>query len=573
MMILDRDIERAIALVIDGNPTSRSIIMNQLREVGVVQVMQAGKLSEGRQRLEARQYDIVICEQNFPGAEQTGQELLDELRRNNLLPYSTVFVMITGEARYAQVAEAAESALDCYLLKPYTANALAERLRQARHRKRVLKDIFSAIENSEFTEAAALCVKRFESRGEFWLYAARIGAELLLRIGQHDTARKLYEAITEAKAVPWAKLGVARSHVEGGQQSTARRTLEALVSADPNFADAYDVMGRLHVEQGNFEEAIETYRRAATITPGSITRLQKQGMLAFYLGQTEESERQLDRATLMGITSKMYDHQTLVLLSFARFRLKDSKGLQRCRENLEYALSREPDSVRLHRFLQTSSILENMLGKRIASALAGLQDMSKLRLDVSLDIEAGCNLMCLISELAEAELQLDEMTEWVRGLALRFATSRSVSELMTRSAARHAPFADIVKQGHSEVMALSEAAMAHALLGNPGKAVQELIIHSERTLNAKFVETAKLTLQRHRERIGADAEALELRIAELKEQFSESWSAPRLGQGPRAAGGMSLRIDNGAAKLPSRVAVDAEDVKTDSPVPADAPAA
>ena len=63
---------------------------------------------------------------------------------HSLLPYTTVFLMISGEASYDKVAEAAESALDGYLLKPYTASALGERLKQARHRKRELGAIFGA---------------------------------------------------------------------------------------------------------------------------------------------------------------------------------------------------------------------------------------------------------------------------------------------------------------------------------------------------------------------------------------------------------------------------------------------
>lgn len=569
MMILDREVDTTVALVIDGNPTSRSIIISQLRELGLSQLTQATKLSEARQRLESRRYDLVICEQHFPGTSETGQELLDELRRANLLPYSTVFVMVTGEARYAQVAEAAESALDCYLLKPYTANSLAERLRQARHRKRVLKEVFSAIENEQFEEAAALCVRRFEARGEFWLFAARIGAELLLRIEKHDHARQLYEAIIAAKAVPWAKLGVARSQLESGQVTTARRTLETLVSADPEFADAYDVMGRVHVEKGDFEEALETYRRAATITPGSVTRLQKQGMLAFYVGEVEEAEKLLDRATLAGLSSKMYDYQTLVLLAFCRFRLKDSKGLQRCRENLEYLLSRRPDSQRLQRFLKTSETLEHMLAKRLGLALESLHQMARLRQDATLDIEGGCNLLCLISELAEAELRLEEMTDWVQALALRFSTSRSISELLSRSAARHAAFKLVAEQGHAEVLAHSEAAMAHALDGRPGTAIQTLLDLGERTMNAKFVETAKLSLKRYRSKLDdAAAAALEGRTAALKEKFSGSWAAPSLGQGPRAAGGMSLRVDLSKPQSQLKAVVaqeepEAEELKTD----------
>ena len=112
--------------------------------------------------------------------------------------------MITGEASYDKVAEAAESALDGYLLKPHTAAALGERLRQARERKRLLGSIFDAIEAEAFDDAARLCLQRFQAREKYWLYAARIGAELLLRLERHDAARKLYQAVIETQALPWA---------------------------------------------------------------------------------------------------------------------------------------------------------------------------------------------------------------------------------------------------------------------------------------------------------------------------------------------------------------------------------
>ncbi|TNY02564.1 hypothetical protein, partial [Escherichia coli] len=73
----------------------------------------------------------------------------------------------------------------------------------ARLRKRVLRDIFEAIENQDFETAANLCLARFEAKGKYWLYAARIGAELLLRLKRYDDARSLYEAIIAAKTVPW----------------------------------------------------------------------------------------------------------------------------------------------------------------------------------------------------------------------------------------------------------------------------------------------------------------------------------------------------------------------------------
>ena len=139
---LENDLGTCSALVVDGNPTSRSILISHLRDFGLPTVVQAARTADARRQLEYRTFDFVLCEQHFPGESTSGQDLLDDLRRNQLLPFSTIFIMITGEATYATVAEAAESALDGYLLKPHKAAHLGERLRQARVRKLSLQGIF-----------------------------------------------------------------------------------------------------------------------------------------------------------------------------------------------------------------------------------------------------------------------------------------------------------------------------------------------------------------------------------------------------------------------------------------------
>lgn len=199
---------QVLALIVDSNATSRSILVGQLREYGVTRIVQCSRVQDARNRLEHTVFDYVLCEQYFGESGYSGQTLLDDLRRAQLLPFSTVFFMVTAEASYAAVAEAAESALDGYLLKPFTPSALFERLSLARLRKIHLRPIFDAIEAEDFERAAQLCVERFESRQPYWLYAARIGSELLLRLRRHDEARTLFEAVIAARALPWARKSV-----------------------------------------------------------------------------------------------------------------------------------------------------------------------------------------------------------------------------------------------------------------------------------------------------------------------------------------------------------------------------
>jgi tetratricopeptide (TPR) repeat protein len=80
----------------------------------------------------------------------------------------------------------------------------------------------------------------------------------------------------------------------------ARRTLESLLGDHPGYADAYDVMGRVLLDQGKTWQAIEALNRAITITPNCVTRLVKLGLLVFYFGDPREALAHLEQAVRQG---------------------------------------------------------------------------------------------------------------------------------------------------------------------------------------------------------------------------------------------------------------------------------
>ena len=539
--LLDKDILNCRALVIDGNPTSRSVLTAQLRDFGVGTVVQTGRVKDARNILEHRQFDVVLCDYHFDGSEMSGQDLLDELRREQLLPFSTVFVMVTGEASYAKVTEAAESALDGYLLKPHNAASLGERLREARQRKRVLRHVFERIEASDFAAAAALCQHRFEKKALYWLYAARIGAELYLRLDKHAEAQVLYAAVVEARALPWAKLGIARAQLAAGQVAPARRTLDALVGEMPQHADSYDVLGRVLVEQGEMQAAFEIYQKAAELTPGSVTRLLHAGTLAFYAGQTQEAITALERACVVGISSKMFDDHALVLLALLQFDARDGKGLQRTHDHLSRRSERAKDAVRIQRFDAAICALRCMLDKKVADAMRIVRELTEEVEGDTMDMEAACNVVALWARLNSQEIQLDEMPSQVARVAQRFCVSRASTEMLVAAAQGTEPSATIIREAHTSISAIAEKAMGRAVSGAPAEAVQMLLDEGAGTRNAKLIELAGLVAQRHQEKID-DVESLTAAARELMQRYC-SKGAQLMGarSGGRAAGGMRLR--------------------------------
>ena len=538
MRSLDTSINSASALVIDGNATSRSLMSAQLRELGVGQVRQATRVKDARVILETQPYDIVLCDYHFDGTDMSGQDLLDELRREQLLPYSTVFVMVTGEASYAKVAEAAEAALDAYLVKPYTSAALAERLSSARRRKRELKDIFDAVEDKDFVRAAELCMQRFEARAPYWLYAARIGAELLLRLERHDEARRLYEAIIAARTVPWARLGVARTEVAGGNLPAARRTLETLIGEMPEQADSYDLMGRVQMEQGEIDAALQTYRTAVKLTPGCLLRQQHCGTLAFYSGDRSEALTLLERALAQGLRSKLFDWLSLALIALMRFDKRDGKGLKYAQDALAQALIRNPRNDRLQRLDLLLRALRLLQERRTTDALQLAREDAALLQQDDVDLEAASLLIALWVRLARQGIERAEMDAVMNTVGLRFCASKSATEVLVAMAEDDEAAVLRLREAHAHIANVAETAMRHAMRGDARVAVQLLLEHGGQTRNAKLIDLASLVLKRHHDKI-ADQHALLEQIERLQQRYVQ-----RSGQGlraARAAGAMVMR--------------------------------
>ena len=533
------DLSACTALVVDGNPTMRAILRSQLRDAGVGNVVQTGRATDARRMLEHRSFDFVLCELQFQDDNYSGQDLLDDLRRNQLLPFSTVFIIVTAEATYRRVAEAAESALDSFMLKPYKPAQLAKRLLQSRNRKNALKDIFTAMEERQFERAAALCMERFDAREKYWLYAARLGAELLLRLGRPDAAQAVFKAIIAARTLPWARLGIARAQLDAAQGTQALTTLEGLISEEPQYADAYDVMGRAHFELGKFDQAMETYAMAVKLTPHSISRLQSLAMITYYAGDPGQAETLLDRTVRQGMDSKMFDPQALVLLAFLRVARTDNAGLVRCREEIERLREKSPEQARLQRLHSVVQALCWVGQGQLIDSVSAVRALAATSTDSAFDFEAAGNLLGVLTLFHLRTIQLDDMDSMVKTIALRFCSSRPLTELLSASANAHPPFVELLRNAQTQVMRYAQMAVTSSLSGNPELAVQELILRGNETLNARLIENAHQLLQKHASKISSSAQlAGEIEI--LRKNYGLGVTRPTLGDTNTRGGGLAL---------------------------------
>lgn len=113
-------------LVVDDFSTMRRIVKNLLRELGFENVMEADDGLTALPLLEkAGDFDFVVSDWNMPG--MTGINLLREIRSNPSLA-STPVLMITAEAKRENIIEAVEAGVNGYIVKPFTAATLQDKI-------------------------------------------------------------------------------------------------------------------------------------------------------------------------------------------------------------------------------------------------------------------------------------------------------------------------------------------------------------------------------------------------------------------------------------------------------------
>jgi two-component system chemotaxis response regulator CheY len=112
-------------LIVDDFSTMRRIVKNLLRDLGFNNTQEADDGLTALPLLKKGGFDFVVTDWNMPGMQ--GIDLLKTIRADGELKHLPV-LMITAEAKREQIIEAAQAGVNGYIVKPFTAATLKEKL-------------------------------------------------------------------------------------------------------------------------------------------------------------------------------------------------------------------------------------------------------------------------------------------------------------------------------------------------------------------------------------------------------------------------------------------------------------
>lgn len=112
-------------LIVDDMSTMRRVIKSILGQLGYTNLEEAENGKEALSKLSHEQYDFVMTDWNMP--EMDGLELVKAIRQDPKLKDLPV-LMVTAEAKKENVLEALKSGVNNYIVKPFTAETLKEKI-------------------------------------------------------------------------------------------------------------------------------------------------------------------------------------------------------------------------------------------------------------------------------------------------------------------------------------------------------------------------------------------------------------------------------------------------------------
>ena len=112
-------------LIVDDFLTMRRIVRKILRDLDFQNILEAEDGSAALDILKTTKVDLIVSDWNMP--RMTGLELLKEVRGNDSIK-DTPFLMVTAEAQKENIVEAVKARVSNYIVKPFTAAILEEKL-------------------------------------------------------------------------------------------------------------------------------------------------------------------------------------------------------------------------------------------------------------------------------------------------------------------------------------------------------------------------------------------------------------------------------------------------------------
>lgn len=501
------------ALLVEPHSGMRASLHNMLNLCSIARIDHAVSSATAIRALRNKAYDMVLCEYDL-GEGQDGQQLLEDLRHNKIIPLRTLFFMVTAERSYEKIVSAAELAPSDYILKPFTADLLLDRIHRAAEKRNAFRWVHHLMEQGDVRQAIEACQECEATHRPYATDFMRLRAELHVSLGEADQAEHLYQQLLSSKTVAWARLGLGKAFYMQQRFEEAGGVLSALVAENSQYMDAYDWLAKTHEAIGQLEAAKGVLNEAVLVSPHAVRRLRKLGRVALETGDVEIAQQSFHKVVQKAKYSEFRDPEDHVRLVQTLVRQGNTdqaaavvRDLERSLRGLEKTPACRAISAAM---VHTERGDQERAAEELNRALAACRETPGLSSDLKLELARNC----LENQLEEgaSEVMLDVMNNAGDG-----ATMAKAMQIFEQAGRRDLA-ESVARQSRRQVVELVAGGAEKAKQGDYAGAVELMSAAVEKLPNNPQVAfNAAVAVLKYLEHLGWDS-----RRGEEARRFIES---------------------------------------------------
>lgn len=260
-------------LIADDSVIVISSVKNMLIKIGFNErnILSAKSVRVAISIVKSHDIDVIISDYNF-GAGLNGKQFYEEIIHYDLIKSKCAFIVITGDSSKKAVRMLTELKPDDYILKPFNAESLKNRIFRSIKKKDALHELFSLQKKEMYKEGLEHCDNLILFHPEYRFIIEKFKGEFLTNLSLHDKAKKVYQSVLEKKDALWAKIGYANSLANLGDIIEADKLLDKVLEIDPYNIDANISKGNLNLLKHDIPLAIKHYNFVNSLTFGNSER-------------------------------------------------------------------------------------------------------------------------------------------------------------------------------------------------------------------------------------------------------------------------------------------------------------
>jgi len=297
-------------LIVDDFTDFRTSTRSMLRELGVRDVDTADSGEQALRMCAQKRYDFILQDFHLGDGKKNGQQVLEDLIIDKHISHECVFIMVTAESSQAIVLSAIEHEPDAYLTKPFNRVGLAQRVEKLFQRKTLLKPILQALDRNRPGEVLAACAELCKRDPRLAPLCLRYRADALRNLNRFDELEKFLKAILASRPQPWVYAALGALMHKRGQNAQAQGVYEQALKAFPIMPGLYDGMANVLVAQGETKRAQHMLEEAVRLSPLAVRRQAALGKLALDNEDFESASKAFRHAVNQGQSSRYKDAES-----------------------------------------------------------------------------------------------------------------------------------------------------------------------------------------------------------------------------------------------------------------------